>query len=105
MNRPVDAELDDIARRLYQAELNLPATPEMRLAVPRRLAARPLTHIDGHRVAAVTHLDGTKIHLADDNWVLLRFSGTEPALRLFAEADSAQKAEDLLGWLSGYVTA
>ena len=40
-----------------------------------------------------------------DNWALLRFSGTEPALRLFVEADSPAKAAELLDWLRGFVTA
>ncbi len=41
----------------------------------------------------------------NDNWALLRFSGTEPALRLFVEADTPEKAEELLAWLRGFVTA
>ncbi|HSN43274.1 MAG TPA: hypothetical protein VLR88_04380, partial [Propionibacteriaceae bacterium] len=56
-------------------------------------------------VIGVSHLDGTKILLDNDNWALLRFSGTEPALRLFVEADSPEKAEELLAWLRGFVTA
>ena len=81
------------------------ATPEMRVEVPRRLEAEPITHIGPYPVVSVSHLDGTKILLADDNWALLRFSGTEPALRLFVEADTPEKAEELLGWLRGFVTA
>ena len=81
------------------------ATPEMRVAVPRRLEAEPLTHIGPYPVIGVSHLDGTKILLDNDNWALLRFSGTEPALRLFVEADSPEKAEELLAWLRGFVTA
>jgi len=34
----------------------------------------------------------------------VRFSGTEPILRLFAEADSPEKANALLQHLRGFVT-
>ncbi len=95
----------EITGRLYALDESVAATPEMRVAVPRRLAAEPLTHIGPYPVVSVSHLDGTKILLENDNWALLRFSGTEPALRLFVEADTPDKAKELLEWLRGFVTA
>jgi len=94
-----------ITGRLYQAEANVPATPEMRIAVPRRLDSQPLTHIGPYAVTRINRLDGVKIELENDNWALLRFSGTEPMLRLFVEADTPAKAQELLTWLKGFVTA
>ena len=47
----------------------------------------------------VSEADGTKVTFENDNWVLLRFSGTEPMLRIFAEADTAEKARELVDWL------
>jgi phosphomannomutase len=35
----------------------------------------------------------------------LRFSGTEPVLRLSVQADSVEKAEELMQWLRQFVTA
>jgi phosphomannomutase len=43
--------------------------------------------------------------LENDNWALLRFSGTEPVLRLTVEADSEAKARELLHWLRQFATA
>ncbi|MDH3958405.1 MAG: NTP transferase domain-containing protein [Actinomycetota bacterium] len=94
-----------ITGRLYSLDESVAATPEMRVAVPRRLEAEPLTHIGPYPVVGISHLDGTKILLDNDNWALLRFSGTEPALRLFVEGDSPEKAAELLEWLRGFVTA
>jgi phosphomannomutase/CTP:molybdopterin cytidylyltransferase MocA len=85
--------------RLYDAEESVPATPEMRIAVTRRMQEVPATQIGPYPVTRVSHVDGTKLYLENDNWALLRFSGTEPVLRLTAEADSAEKAADLLEWL------
>ncbi|MGB2556109.1 NTP transferase domain-containing protein [Cellulosimicrobium cellulans] len=99
------AMLYEITGRLYTLEAGVPATPEMRVEVPRRLEAQPLTHVGPYPVVSVSHLDGTKILLENDNWALLRFSGTEPVLRMFVEADTPEKAAELLEWLQGFVTA
>ncbi|MGN8244650.1 NTP transferase domain-containing protein [Cellulomonas soli] len=97
--------IHEITGRLHTLEAGVPSTPEMRIAVPRRLEAQPLTHVGPYPVVSVSHLDGTKILLENDNWALLRFSGTEPVLRMFVEADTPQKATELLDWLRGFVTA
>ena len=93
----------DLTGRLYDYEENFPATPEMRIAVPRNLRETPSTHVGPYKVVKISHLDGTKLYLENDNWVLLRFSGTEPVLRLAVEADSPAKAQELLDWLKQFV--
>ncbi len=94
-----------ITGRLYFVEESLPATPEMRIAVPKKMKEAPTAQIGPYRVVNISHMDGTKLYLENDNWALLRFSGTEPVLRLTVEADSQQKAEELLEWLRQFVTA
>lgn len=93
-----------IAGRLYSLEAGVPATPEMRIEVPRRLEASPLDAIGRYKVVRISHHDGTKIFLENDNWALLRFSGTEPVLRLMVEGDSPGKAQEMMDWLRGFVT-
>jgi len=99
--RTIAEMLDEIyARigRLVGREVNLPATPEMKVLVPRKLAAGPLDQIAGYAVQRVSYQDGIKFYLEHDNWLLLRFSGTEPLLRIFTEADTVEKAELLIDW-------
>ena len=106
--RTVSQLLDDvraITGTLHTLEAAVPSTPEMRVAVPRRLAAEPLTHIGPYPVLRVGHLDGVKLYCENDNWALLRFSGTEPLLRMSVEADTPQKAREMLAWLERFVTA
>ena len=88
----------DITGRLYTVEVNRPATSEMKVVIPRRLQAETITHVGPYPVARVSHLDGAKFFLENDNWLLLRFSGTEPLLRIFAEADTPDKAQELVAW-------
>jgi phosphomannomutase/molybdopterin-guanine dinucleotide biosynthesis protein A len=98
-------EVHAITGRLYGVEASLPATPDMRLAVPRRLAAAPPAELAGAAVTRLDLADGFKFYLADGSWGLLRFSGTEPVLRVFAEATSpelaARLAEDLSALAKG----
>lgn len=47
-------------------------------------------------VAEVLTSDGVKYVLSDDSWLLFRPSGTEPLLRIYAEASSAEKANALI---------
>jgi alpha-D-glucose phosphate-specific phosphoglucomutase len=82
--------------RLYSAELNVPATPEMSILFPRYLQQHHITSVAGYPVREVSSADGTKLLLDDDQWVLLRFSGTEPLLRIFVEGTSPERAQELL---------
>jgi len=54
--------------------------------------------IGGTKLAEVSSLDGVKYILADDSWLLIRPSGTEPVLRVYAEGRSMQLVKDLLGF-------
>ena len=94
-----------ITGTLHTLEASVPSTPDMRVAVPRRLAAEPLTHVGPYPVLRVGHLDGVKLYCANDTWALLRFSGTEPLLRMSVEAESPAQARDMLAWLERFVTA
>ena len=47
-------------------------------------------------IERVSREDGVKCYFSDGSWVICRFSGTEPLLRMAAEADSGEKAEALI---------
>jgi len=97
------AEVYAITGRLVSREVNLPATSEMKVIVPRKLAAADLAEIAGCPVQRISHMDGTKFYLDNDNWLLLRFSGTEPLLRIFAEADNEAKVDELITWAQNII--
>ena len=52
--------------------------------------------LGGEKITEVSSLDGVKYILADDSWLLIRPSGTEPSLRVYAEGRSEQMVQELL---------
>lgn len=93
----------ELTGQLYALEENIPATPEMRVLVPKRVAETEIRHIGAHKVERISQMDGIKFYLENDCWLLLRFSGTEPVLRLFVEAESSEMARELLEYLKQFV--
>lgn len=91
-----------ITGTLHSVEVNVPATSEMRVIVPQRVEALIAQHatspisLGDSAIQRISTLDGVKFFLENDNWALMRFSGTEPVLRLFTEADSEAKAQALV---------
>jgi alpha-D-glucose phosphate-specific phosphoglucomutase len=63
--------------------------------VERLLNAAPGS-VNGETIARVDKLDGAKFYLADHSWLLIRPSGTEPLLRIYAEARSPESRDALL---------
>lgn len=61
----------------------------------QRLTDSAPAHLNGQTVRQVDTRDGVKYRLADDSWLLIRPSGTEPVLRVYGEAPD-QKGVDAL---------
>ncbi|MFO7623664.1 MAG: NTP transferase domain-containing protein [Anaerolineales bacterium] len=92
-----------ITGQLYSFEKNTPATSEMKILIPKRFRETQIEKVGPYPVLKISHQDGTKLLLGNDNWLLLRFSGTEPVFRIFAEADTLEKAQQLVEWGMGKI--
>jgi len=68
------------------------AKPEV---VARVQAAKPKT-LAGLKVEQIDLTDGYRYVLPGGDWVLIRFSGTEPVIRVYCETTHQDKVEDLL---------
>ncbi|HMC82673.1 MAG TPA: phosphoglucomutase/phosphomannomutase family protein, partial [Candidatus Polarisedimenticolia bacterium] len=64
--------------------------------IVRRLTASPPRRVAGLRVTGTDLLDGLKLLLGDDGWLLFRPSGTEPVLRLYCEAPTIRMVTAVL---------
>jgi len=52
--------------------------------------------LDGNKVVSADARDGYRFTLADDSWLLIRFSKTEPLLRIYAESGREARVDKLL---------
>jgi phosphomannomutase len=57
---------------------------------PDRLLSVPIRHVET--------MDGVKLTRTDHSWVMVRASGTEPLLRIYAEAPTDAEVDALLAW-------
>ena len=86
--------------------IDLPlASMEVRGRLLQQLQTQPPTEIAGQAVTDCLSIDGYKFQLADQSWLLIRFSGTEPVLRLYSEALSAERVQQNLLWAKDWATA
>ena len=79
-------------------EDNITFTPEQKSYVDRVIFVERRLPDFGKPVSRVSYEDGCKVYFADNSFVICRFSGTEPLLRIFAEASDEATAR-------GFVTA
>jgi phosphomannomutase len=80
--------------RTYRDDLHI--TAEQKASVLHRLERQGgLDQILGHDVERLDTLDGFK-HITEAGWLLIRPSGTEPVLRVYSEAETAETAEALV---------
>lgn len=81
--------------RLEAGRIGVRLTPEILASLPEKLRRDP-AEIDGRRVDRTNRMDGVKFIFADGSWLLLRPSGTEPLVRIYAESESETELEVLL---------
>ncbi|MEG3834068.1 MULTISPECIES: phosphoglucomutase/phosphomannomutase family protein [unclassified Microcoleus] len=78
------------------------ANMEERSRLLSLLQNQPLTEIAGKAVVDCNKVDGYKFRLADGSWLLIRFSGTEPVLRLYSEAATLKEVMKNLNWAKNW---
>ena len=54
-------------------------------------------------VLEVISIDGIKLRLGKNHWLMFRFSGTEPLLRIYCEAPTNQELQENLNWAKTFV--
>ncbi len=80
----------------YYDRVDTRMPPEDRAAHEARIREADPTHIGGLRVTGLNSLDGYKFSLEDGGWLLIRFSGTEPIVRVYCETTHADRVQAIL---------
>jgi len=98
-NRGAGDVLDSIMDEhghFYYDRIDLHLEEERKLGALKRLKASPPEKFAGKSVRGTADLDGFKLTLEDESWILFRASGTEPLLRIYSEATSPGLLQRLL---------
>ncbi|MDO8339035.1 MAG: phosphoglucosamine mutase [Candidatus Burarchaeum sp.] len=74
----------------FNSKTKLPCAPERKYGAVASLAGKLQDK------GKPTTIDGVRIDFPDDSWVIVRASGTENYIRIFAEAKSQEKANELM---------
>ena len=86
---------------LHSAEYDWALTPESKEEIARKIMTEKQLPAFERKVEKVSYLDGCKVYL-DGGWVIVRFSGTEPRVRIFAEAETEKEAKGLVRQMAGF---
>ncbi|MCX8035278.1 MAG: phosphoglucomutase/phosphomannomutase family protein [Candidatus Dojkabacteria bacterium] len=78
-------------------------TEEQKVKLIDILENDKIKELNGQKVVKVNKLDGIKLITEDGTWALLRFSGTEPLVRLYAESSNHEKTEALISYIKNLV--
>ena len=103
--KPLSALLREVAEQfgtLVMAEYDWALTPERREAIHERIMVQQCLPDFGLPVRQVSYRDGCKVYL-EDGWIIVRFSGTEPRVRIFAEMPTRAQANALVSTMAGFV--
>ncbi len=96
LNEMVADLLADVGPAHYErVDLRL-ARPIVKDQMVKQLSEDAPSSIGGVEVSTINTMDGAKYLLADDSWLLIRPSGTEPVLRVYAEARDPEQVSRLL---------
>ncbi len=89
-------EVFDLVGEHHYNRIDLHLAREEMPAARQRVAQTEAREVAGLPVKAIDRMDGTKFLFEDGAWLLLRASGTEPVVRVYAEASSPEVVERLL---------
>ncbi len=94
-----EALLDEVMGEIGHFEYarnDFKVKPFEKKALVSSLVAMAPSSLGGIALASVNTRDGVKYVLTDDSWLLIRPSGTEPVLRVYAEAHTQDTVQALL---------
>ena len=105
--RPIAEQLRILFRKVgaeyWPLRLNLHLRADLQEGLKARLA-EDFKSFAGRKVLRSNRIDGCKMEFEDGSWTLMRPSGTEPVMRIYAEASSPsasrQLAEDAQRWIN-----
>lgn len=104
-NRTLSELVQDLSNEFgphYYGRVDLEIEKATAHRIVRQVGQDKLRRIAGLKVSAVEDMDGVKLRFGDLAWLLVRASGTENVLRLYAEAPSREQVKALLDEMGAF---
>ncbi len=92
---------DAIGQKIYFDSANYNISEQEKPVIKKKLSQIP-SKLGDMKVVNVNQTDGVKLYLEDDSWVLIRFSGTEPKIRIYAEGLTQKTVDSLMETARSY---
>ncbi len=86
----------------YYDRLDIPFDPKLKESVMQKARVSP-GRVGGVKVKEVNTLEGVRYMLEDGSWVMVRFSGTEPLVRIYCETSSMKRVKEALAETKSYL--
>lgn len=99
VREPLDQRLDRLHAEhgdVVADKTSVECADERKAATIEAIAGNVPDRVADRDVAEVNDRDGVKLLLEDGSWLLVRPSGTEPKMRVYAEAESRERVDVLL---------
>ena len=96
-------EITDKYGKFEMEERDYKFSAEKKEQVMRTLMADKLLPKFPREVEKVSYADGCKVYFKDGGWIIGRFSGTEPLIRIFAEAGTLREARELCDQMADFL--
>ena len=96
--KSLSEQVDDLFQRYGKKvgkQKTIPLSPARERKL-KKMVKNPPRQFDKRKVLHFETIDGIKLDFANDDWFLLRFSGTEPVIRCYAESESQKELEKLV---------
>ena len=103
--KPLSALLREVAEQfgaLFMAEYDWALTEKSKASIQNTLMEKRHLPDFGVPVQKVSYLDGCKVYF-EEGWIIARFSGTEPRVRIFAEMPTKERARSLVRTMAGFL--
>ncbi len=91
----ISAELGERYGRIEMEEQDYRFTQEKKDEITRILLTEKKLPDLPYEIDHVSYLDGSKVYFKNGGWVIARFSGTEPLLRIFCEMPDREQAREI----------
>jgi phosphomannomutase len=86
----------ELGVQFFQRRGDLHLTADVQKRLLKHLAKNPITELIGEKLFKIDDMDGLKLYHNQDNWLLIRPSGTEPVIRVSGEGTSAVLIDQLM---------